>query len=255
MASLGRNRISRTEARSWVVLAAFAGLVLGVFAGPVLAASPTPSLVNGDNPPEHTLSVTGSGSIFVKPDVADVSLGVILQRPNVRDARDAAAERMNAVLAALRALGIADADIRTATLDISPVYDYMASSPVVTGYQVSNVVSVHVRDLDKLAAVIDDSVAAGATTVSGITFDLSDRAALEDQAREAAVRDARARADTLAAAAGVTITGVASISETYSAPWPWYGDGRDFAAGESPTPVVPGESEITISVAIVYLIG
>jgi uncharacterized protein YggE len=254
MTSLGRNRISRHEARSWVALAAFAGLVLGVFAGPVLAADPTPA-PNGNEPAEHTISVTGTGSVFVKPDVADVSLGVVLQRPHLREARDAAAERMNAILAALRALDIADADIRTATLDISPVYDYMSGSPTVTGYQVTNIVAVHVRDLEKLSSVIDDSVSAGATTVSGITFDLADRAAAERQAREAAVRDARARADTLAGAAGVTISGVASISETYTAPWPWYGDGRNLAPGESPTPVVPGESEITISVAIVYLIG
>jgi len=251
MASL-KSRITGSELRSWVALAATAGLFVGIVAGPALGASPIPSL--NDNPSEHTISVSGHGKVILTPDVADVSLGVTVQRNEVTGARDEAARIMQAVIAALHGLGIADADIKTTQLYISPVYDYSGVQRI-TGYQISNVISVHVRDLSKLADVIDQSVGAGATDVQGVTFDVADRAAAERDAREAAVRDARARADTLAAAAGVTITGVASISESISTPWPWPGRGLAEDANGVPTPIQPGTAELTIDVAVVYLIG
>lgn len=238
---------------SIAMLGGVAGLVAGLLVGPTLAQSPSPGIVPGTNQTEHTISVTGTGTIKVKPDVADVQLGIQINRDSVRAARDDAAEAMNKVLAALRVLGIADDDLSTSYLNIGPVYDYQSSIQRITGYQVSNIINVHVRDLAKLADVIDESVAAGATTVNGVTFDVSDRANAERQAREAAVRDARAHADTLAAAAGVTIIGVFSISESgMVTPWP-YPMGREFAADMS-TPVLPGTSDITLSVSIVYLI-
>lgn len=248
MASL-KTRVSGSELRSWVALAATAGLFVGILAGPAIAVEP-----NNGNPSEHTISVSGSGRVMLTPDIADVSLGVTIQRDKVAVARDEAAAVMAAVIAALHNLGIADADIKTTQLYVSPVYDYSGQQRI-TGYQVSNIISVHVRDLAKLADVIDQSVAAGATDVQGVAFDVADRAAAERDAREAAVRDARARADTLAATAGVTITGVASISETTSSPWPWpvYGFAEDGAGVR--TPIQPGTAELTISVAVVYLIG
>jgi uncharacterized protein YggE len=254
MASLRARRVSGSELRSWIALAATAGLFVGILAGPTLGASPNPVLQNG-NPSEHTISVSGEGKVVLTPDVADVSLGVTVQRDKVAVARDEAARIMQAVIAALHGLGIADADIKTTQLYVSPMYDY-TNVQRITGYQMSNIISVHVRDLAKLADVIDQSVAAGATDVQGVTFDVSDRTAAERDAREAAVRDARARADTLAAAAGVTITGVASISETTSTPWPWpaYRGVAQDASG-APTPIQPGTAELTIDVAVVYLIG
>lgn len=248
-----KARISGSELRSWVVLAATAGLFVGILAGPALGASPIPTNPNG-SPSEHTISVNGSGKVVLTPDVADVSLGVTIQRDKVAAARDEAARVMAAVIAALHGLGIADADIKTTQLYVSPIYDYSGVQRI-TGYQISNVISVHVRDLSKLADVIDQSVSAGATDVQGVSFDVADRAAAERDAREAAVHDARARADTLAAAAGVTITGVASISETTSTPWPWPGRGLAEDAAGAPTPIQPGTAELTIDVAVVFLIG
>jgi uncharacterized protein YggE len=167
---------------------------------------------------------------------------------------------MNSIIAALKNLGIADEDIQTSMISVSPVYDYNSSSPHITGYQVSNVVSVHVKDISKVADVIDDSVAAGANTVNGVSFDVADRSGVENQARDAAVKDARSHADALASAAGVTITGVASIAETASYyPYPYYYGTADAAGGkvptpEVPTPVQPGTQDITITVTVSYLI-
>jgi uncharacterized protein YggE len=253
MSSLRSRGITGSELRSWVALAATAGLFVGILAGPAMATSPSPGNTNG-TPSEHTISVSGTGKVVLTPDVADVSLGVTVQRNAVSAARDEAARIMQAVIAALHGLGIADADIKTTQLYVAPVYDYTGQQRI-TGYQMSNIISVHVRELTKLADVIDQSVGAGATDVQGVAFDVADRAAAERDAREAAVRDARARADTLAAAAGVTITGVASISETTSTPWPWPGRGLAQDGSGAPTPIQPGSAELEIDVAVVYLIG
>ncbi len=107
--------------------------------------------------------------------------------------------------------------------------------------------------------MIDDSVAAGATTVNGVRFDVADRASAENQARDAAVKDARSHADALAASAGVTITGVQSISETtMSYPYPIYASADGAVKGEPapsvPTPIQPGTQDITITVTVSYLI-
>jgi len=257
------KQLSITISRPFAAIAAVAMLALAILAAPMLTAAPRTVLAadpTGSPSGEHVIAVTGTGKITVKPDVADISLGVQAQRDSAKAARDDAANVMNAVLAALHNLGIADDQIQTSTLNLSPVYDYNSSSPTITGYQVTNIVNVHVTDISKVADVIDNSVAAGATTVNSVAFDVADRAAAENQARDAAVKDARSHADALATAAGVTITGVQSISETsYSAPYPWYGvadgaKGSPAGTPSVPTPVQPGTQDITIMVTVSYLI-
>ena len=252
--------ITLPTSKPWAFLAAVGLIAAAIIAAPMLTGSPRSARAADATPGEHTITVSGTGKITVKPDVADISLGVQVQRDTAKAARDDAATTMNAVIAALKNLGIADADIQTTTVDISPVYDYNSSTPRITGYQVTNMVSVHVTDITKVADVIDNSVAAGATSVNGITFDVADRTAAENQARDAAVKDARSHADALATAAGVTITGVQSISDvTVNYPYPVYG-AMDSSKGGAPgtpsvpTPVQPGTQDITITVTVSYLI-
>jgi uncharacterized protein YggE len=240
------------------LLAGVASVVLGLLISPALASDTVDTNLPGYYQPEHTISVQGVGTVFVKPDLAEVSLGVDITRSRLSDARADAASAMNAVIAALHALGISDADIETSYLNINPTWDYSGNSQRVTGYQVDNILLVRVHDLNKLGDVVDNSVNAGATTVNGITFSLSDPTSAQSQAREAAVHDARARADTLAAAAGVQITGVSSINETsYSMPWPIYADASRGAmdVAQAPTPVIPGNADITVNVSVVFTIG
>jgi uncharacterized protein YggE len=236
-----------------MIITGLVGIIVGALVVPMVARGQTPPPTG--TPGEHTISVTGSGKIFVKPDKADVSIGVQVIRQTLGAARDDAALQMNAVIAALHALGLTDADIETAYLDISPTYDYNGQSQRITGYQVTNQLTVHVKNLDQLAAVVDDSVTAGASTINGITFSVSDQSAAETQARTAAVHDARARADALAAAAGVTITGVASISETSFTPPIWYGMPAARDAAGAPTPIIPGMTQVSIDVSVTYLIS
>ena len=182
--------------------------------------------------PEHTIAVAGSGKVTVVPDMATVSLGVNVQKQSAKAAREAGAEAMTKVIAAIKALGIDDKDITTSMVSLGPVYDYQSNVQKIIGYQLQNTVSITVRDLTKVSDVLDDSVAAGATTVNGVSFDVSDRTAAEAKAREAAMFDAKAKADTLSKAAGVAIVGVASISETVSTPI-WYSP-RDERGGRRP---------------------
>jgi uncharacterized protein YggE len=234
-----------------------AGLLVAAVASPLFG----PRTLLATDPAtgtEHTISVSGTGSVLIDPDIADLRLGVTVQSATVKEARDANARAMNAVIAALKKLGIADADIQTTTLSLSPVYDYKpdGGTPRVTGYSLSNAVAVTIRDLDKISDAIDDSLAAGATSMDGISFRVSDQAAAEKQARQAAMAEAKAKAQTLASAAGVAITGVASISETVSpTPYPVYYGARDVAAAEAPTPVQAGTNEVSVSVSVVYTIG
>lgn len=254
---------SRSTA-GWLAIVAVAALVVGLFAGPALAdvlnrsSSPAVPSATSDQPPEHTLSVSGSGKVTVVPDLATVQLGVSVERSTAKAARQAAATSMTRVVDAIRKLGIADKDIATANVSLGPVYDYPNnSSPKIRGYQLQNTVTVTVRNLDQLGDVIDDGVTAGATRVDGISFDVADRAAAEAQAREAAVKDAKAKADTLATGLGVRITGVASVSEQVSTPI-WYG--RNVAAAgaiaeDASTPVMPGTTDVTINVSVSFLIA
>ena len=241
----------------WLAAGAFAGLALAVAFGPALAPHPARA-VDGTTTPEHTISVSGIGRVTTVPDVADVRVGVMVTRVKVRDAQAAAATAMQAVIAALRKAGIDDKDIQTTSLSLQPVYDYSSNgnAPRLTGYQIVNAVQATVRKLDTISDVIDGALSAGATTLDGITFRVDDPTGAEAQARDAAMKDARAKADALAKAAGVSITGVASISEqsgSVPVPMPYYASGAAADKAAS-TPIAVGTNEVDVSVGVVYLI-
>jgi len=241
----------------WLAAGAFAGLALAVAFGPALTMRPARAL-DPATTPEHTISVGGIGRITTVPDVADVRVGVMITRTKVRDAQAAAATAMQAVIAALRKAGIADKDVQTTSLSLQPVYDYSPNGtpPKLTGYQIVNAVQATVRKLDTISDVIDGALAAGATTLDGITFRVDDPAAAEAQARDAAMKNARAKADALAKAAGVSITGVSSITEqSGSTPVPVpYSAALAAPDKVASTPVQVGTNEVDVSVSVVYLI-
>ena len=249
--SANRNRLG------WLAAGAAVGVVTAVVLAPSLG-SPARAADSGTNTPEHTITVSGDGRVLVKPDVADVQLGVTVRREHAKDSEQDAAAQMAKVVAALKAEGVADEDIQTATLSLQPTYDYSNNStPVITGYETDNIVSVTIRDISTVGETVDAAVDAGATAVNGITFRVDDPTKAEAQARQAAMKDAKAKADAMAQAAGVSITGVASISEV-SAPMP-QPIAYDMAAGAAApervtTPVQPGNVEMDVTVTVSYLI-
>ncbi len=201
--------------------------------------------------------MTGTGRVLIAPDLADVRLGVAITKPTVKAARQASAEVMTKVIARLKALGISGADIQTTILSLQPNYSYPSgASPKVTGYQLSNAIAITVRDIDKAGDAIDAALAAGATTLDGVSFRVDDQAKAEAKAREAAMSEAKAKAETLARGAGVSLGGVASISEVSApVPYPIYDAYRGAAVDKAvSTPVEPGTNEISVTVSVSYLI-
>ncbi len=140
------------------------------------------------DPDTGRIVVGGTGRVSVEPDVADLRLGVSVARPTVDTARAVAAETMDAILAAVAAAGVDRRDVRTTLLSVQPRYDYRENQPpVLTGYELANVVEVTVRDLARLGDVVDGTLRAGATSMDGLSFRVADPA--PRRARGAATRD------------------------------------------------------------------
>ena len=245
---------SRTR---WLAIGLAAGLLIAAIASP--AFTPRAALAAGDTMPEHTISVSGTGRVVITPDIADLRLGVTITKSTVKAAREANAAAMTKVITALKALGIAAADIQTSGLNLQPVYDYNTNSnpPKLIGYMLSNGVAVTIRDLDKIGDAVDDALEAGATSLDGVSFRVEDPTKAEEQARKSAMTMARAHADTLAESAGVRISGVASISESSAGtPFPVYWGAERAAAlsADTSTPVEVGTNEVLVTVTVVYVI-
>lgn len=242
-----------SDARARLLLIATLVALAAVVVGAVTVGRP--ALAANSTTPEHTISVSGTGTVTISPDIADLRLGVMAQRKTVAEARAAAADAMTGVIAALKKAGIADRDITTAVLSLSPTYDTTPSTtPRIVGYQLTNIVAVTIRNLDTVGPAIDGAMAAGATTMDGVTFRVSDPAGAERQAREQAMADAKSKAGQLASAAGVSIIGVSAISET-SGPQPWpVSYAGPLLEGGKATPVQPGTTDVTVTVSVTYLI-
>jgi uncharacterized protein len=237
----------------------------------VLAVRPAPALGaptnGGGEPPARTITVSGSGTLTLSPDVAHVGLGITASRPTVEAARTEAARVMSAIIAAARAKGVAEKDIRTSGVSLSPQYgpDCSSYAPsgsacakpgTIVGYTMNEQVDVTVRDLGVVGAVVDAATAAGATNVNGIAFEVDDPSKAETDARLAAIRAAHDKADAMARAAGVSLGQVISISETsvpFPNPYAGYAAGK--AVDSAATPVQPGTQDLEATVTMVYAIG
>jgi hypothetical protein len=202
-----------------------------------------------------TIVVSGTGRVALEPDIAELRLGVAVSRPTVEAARSEAARVMEAILSAVDGAGVSRRDVRTALLSVQPRYDYRESrAPALTGYELANVVEVTVRDLAKLGDVVDGTLAAGATSMDGLTFRVDDPGPAEAEARRQAMAAARGRADVLADAAGLAIEGVADIVEgtPVRPPIPFPKAERMALAADVSTPVEGGSLDVTVTVTVTY---
>jgi len=229
---------------------------LAIFA--VWLFAPLPAQAQPAQPtPEARVIVIGEGSVSVAPDYARLSGGVTTRAKTVKEATDANSKLMNAVTAAILDAGIAEKDIQTSRFSIQPVYaqPQTQTEPRLTGYSVSNQVSVTVRQLAKVGDVIDRVVAAGATDVGNIAFLIADPSKALDQAREAAVADARRKAELYARASGLTLGGVAWITEdsSYTPPMPMAG--LRAAAVKAAVPIAEGEETLHARIVVGYEIA
>jgi uncharacterized protein len=201
---------------------------------------------------DRWVEVTGEGSIGAAPDFAEVTLGVTSTGKKAGDAVTANAQAANALAALIRSEGVAPADIQTSTVSVSPMFSQplpnQQTAPTVTGYSVSNNVSVRVRDIPRLGALLDKAVTAGANSIYGIGFGHNDVSALLDKARPLAVADARRKAEIYAAAGGGRIGRLMLLTEEGGGRQPPMAFSRAYAAAPPPTPIEAGEDKLTVTV-------
>lgn len=200
------------------------------------------------------ITVSGSGEVSGEPDVAVLSLGVDARADSVGQAREQAANSMNAMLDALKEGGVDEKDIQTTRFDVQPVYDFSNNKQELIGFTVSNIVTAKIRQIDDTGDLIDAAVAAGGdlARVDSLTFTIDDPSTLEQEARREAMAEARSKAETLAEAGGITLGDPISISET-GGPQPIPFSGADFALAEqASTPIQVGELDVTVTVQVVY---
>lgn len=223
------------------------------------AGAASPSLMTTQ---QVGISVCGHGTAQVKPDRASINAGVNVQASTAQDARDGAATAMTAVINALKSNGVASDDIQTGYVSIAPQYDYNGGTPRTTGYMASNSVNVTVRDVGAVSKLLDAVTAAGGNSVfvSGVSFSASDPSAAATQAQQKALTDAKNQAQRIAQGAGVNLGAPVSIQVggcgNASSPVPYAN--QSAAApdkGSAPTPIQPGQQNVSVDVAVVYAIG
>ena len=202
-----------------------------------------------------TMSVSGMGEVSAAPDMATITLGAAAEAKTAEEALNETSERVAALLAALSAVGVEEADVQTSGLSVRPLWTRAADGgqSQITGFAASNDVRATVRDLEALGGVLAAAMGDGANTMGGLQFGLSDRDGLEDTARERAVADALRKAAVLAAAAGVELGSILTLTEggTSGGPAPVM---RMAAEAMADVPVAPGEMTVSATVSITFAI-
>ncbi len=214
------------------------------------------ALADGDD--VGGISVSGLGVAVAAPDIASLSFGVATLANTARGARDDAASRMNDLIESLKDNGIAEEDFHTSQFSIDPEVDFRNNGgQVIRGYRVTSLLSVTVRDLDRVGEVIDDAVEAVGDDirVRGVTFSIEEPAALQSEARALAMADAKAKAEELAELADVGLGKPTAISESSGGGVPPVFFDAARAAELAETPISPGQLEITVTVQVTYAIS
>jgi uncharacterized protein len=200
------------------------------------------------------LELLAEGAVTAKPEIATLSAGVVTQSSSAAEAMRANAQAMAKTFVALRKAGVAERDIQTASLSLSPQYRYAENQPpMITGYQASNQVNVRFRDIAKAGAIIDALVASGANQINGPSFELADPAVALDQARREAIATARSRAELYAKAAGLRVKRIIVISEAGAAepPRPVMAMAKAEASDAS-TALAPGEQRLAVTLNVSF---
>lgn len=229
-----------------------AALSLATQSNPTPSAAEAAQTATQPNSLPRAMTIVGIGKTSVKPDMAETTLGVRANAPTVSEATSKVNSDMDKILKALKGAGIAERDTQTTGFNVNIDQDRDGKP---TGYQVSNMVRVRVRDLDKIGPTIDAALAAGANQVYGIQFTLADPTASQTQARAAAVADAKARATELATEAGVTLGDIVQISNVVGG-GPVFADaamkGMGAASAMQSVAVQVGELEVSAQVQVIY---
>ncbi len=207
--------------------------------------------------PLRTISVSGSGAASAAPDQALIVLGVQTNAESAVEALTQNSERMQALIAVFRDGGVQARDIQTQSIQLFPRLGESPAQgsepPEVVGYTASNTVRVRVRNLDALGNLLDHAVQAGGNTIQSISFEVGDQTAVLEQAREAAMQDARRKAEQLSSLAEVSLGAVLTIHESGGIPPVPVPVGREVAEGVA-APIEPGAQELRVDVQVTWLL-
>ncbi|MBA3733523.1 SIMPL domain-containing protein [Patescibacteria group bacterium] len=243
-------------------------LLLAVFLGiKAISAVKEYSYIGRGTFASNVISVTGTGEVFTVPDTGRFSYSVIEEGKSVKEAQDKATIKTNAILDALKALGVAEKDVKTVSYYSNPKYDYSQpvvcsknfcppSNPVLTGYEVGQTISVKVRKTADSGVILTKVGELGAMNISGLEFVTDDIDAVSAQARDKAIEDAKAKAKVLAKSLGIELGPIISFQEGEN-PQMYAAGGMQakdaYTMQSAPTPQVPtGENKVTSTVNITY---
>jgi uncharacterized protein len=223
---------------------------------PAMIAAALQAQAQEQRPPAEAriIVVVGEGDVTLAPDHARIGSGVTTRAKTAKEAVDANSKAMAAIMAALTGAGIEAKDIQTSRFSVQPVYSSSNGETKLTGFSASNQISVTIRQIDKVSDVLDKLIAAGATDAGGVEFLHSDTAETLDRAREAAVADARRKAEVYARAGGVTLGGVAWITEDASSVplMPKALSRTNVVSGAAAPPISAGEDTLHVRITVGY---
>lgn len=217
--------------------------------------SGAPTYITAASAPMSEIRVSATGQANMAPDTATVTAGVVSEGKSAREAMIANATQMTSAFDELTAAGIEKKNITTSQLSLQPRYDRQnRQAPRINGYEVRNTVTAKTYDLDNVGPMLDALVEAGVNNINGVTFSVKEPKSAKDKAREDAIREARAKAQAMADAAGVKLGKLRSLSESGSnfRPQPMAYARMEMASDGMSTPISAGEQTMSVTVNLVY---
>lgn len=204
-----------------------------------------------------TITISGEGKVVAIPDIATIQLGLNTEKKSVAEAQKENTAKMNELNKQLKAQGVDAKDIQTSNYSIYPQYDWNNGRQTLRGYQVSQTVTVKIRNLDKVGDIVSAAGTLGLNQVGGLSFDIDEPEVLRQQARIKALENAREKAKALADIMGVKLGKVVSFNESSTYPGPIYKsyamDGAIGMGGAAPAPEIQsGSMDIVIDATVVY---
>lgn len=209
---------------------------------------------------ENTITVSGQGKVYVKPDLSVVNFSVITEKDTVDQALQVNKEKMNRVIAHLKDQGIEKKDLKTTIFDLQPRYEWHQEETSrkegkrkLVGYEVTQELQVKIRELDTVGEVIQEATDAGANKVGNIQFTLENREEFKKKARKKAIEQAKSKAEEISSQLEVELVKIVNFSEDFYTPRPYSGVVKERAAGGAPE-VEPGQNKVEVNLSITYKI-
>lgn len=200
------------------------------------------------------MTISGTGKVTAKPDLAQVDVGLFSEGASVATVQAGNTSKMNAIIAALKDMGIAADDIQTSGYNLQPKINWNEGRQTINGYTLSQNMNIKVRDLEKVGEVLEKSVSLGANQIQGVRFTVDDPTSLQDEARLEAIQDAKKKAEALAEAVGLHIVKVVTFSESggYMPPEAMMYDSASVGLQRAAPQIESGTLDVNMTVSVTF---